>query len=384
MGISAWLSRFGKKDSYNLLEMFTDNNAYDLAVQDFAMQMAINLIAGIVAKCEIKTINEGKLVKDREYFLLNYEPNQNQSASDFFMELVSKLLYYNEVLVVENAGQLLIADSFIRKEFALFPNRYESVSRGDFTFNRTFYEPDVLYFRYANGNIKGLLDTLLSGYSSMITSANEKFKRSGGRKGVVNLDKIATGTEEKKRELDEIFNNRFKSFYSAENAVISLPNGVDYKELASLQTGSADASSVINLTRESFMRTAQAFKIPGSLLMGDVADLDSALNEMLTVCICPLCDTIETELIRKRIGATNFRKGTTVKMDTTAIKHFDLLEMASGADKLIASSLYNVDEIREKLGDTPLNTWWSKEYYITKNYEQVDKVSEEGGETNEE
>ena len=183
MGISAWLSRFGKKDSYNLLEMFTDNNAYDLAVQDFAMQMAINLIAGIVAKCEIKTINEGKLVKDREYFLLNYEPNQNQSASDFFMELVSKLLYYNEVLVVENAGQLLIADSFIRKEFALFPNRYECVSRGDFTFNRTFYEPDVLYFRYANGNIKGLLDTLLSGYSSMITSANEKFKRSGGRKG---------------------------------------------------------------------------------------------------------------------------------------------------------------------------------------------------------
>ena len=384
MGISSWLSRFGKKDSYNLLEMFTDNNAYDLAVQDFAMQMAINLIAGIVAKCEIKTINEGKLVKDREYFLLNYEPNQNQSASDFFMELVSKLLYYNEVLVVENAGQLLIADSFNRKEFALFPNRYENVSRGDFTFNRTFYEPDVLYFRYANGNIKGLLDTLLSGYSSMITSANEKFKRSGGRKGVVNLDKIATGTEEKKRELDEIFNNRFKSFYSAENAVISLPNGVDYKELASLQTGSADASSVINLTRESFMRTAQAFKIPGSLLMGDVADLDSALNEMLTVCICPLCDTIETELIRKRIGATNFRKGTTVKMDTTAIKHFDLLEMASGADKLIASSLYNVDEIREKLGDTPLNTWWSKEYYITKNYEQVDKVSEEGGETNEE
>ena len=147
-----------------------------------------------------------------------------------------------------------------------------------------------------------------------------------------------------------------------------------------MASNTADASAIINLTKESFMRTAQAFKIPGSLLMGDVADLDSALNEMLTVCICPLCDTIETELIRKRIGANAFRKGTTVKMDTTAIKHFDILEMASGADKLIASSLYNVDEIREKLGDTPLNTWWSKQYYITKNYEAVEVVAEEGGE----
>ena len=379
MGVSAWLSRFGKKDSYNLLEMFADNNAYDLAIQDFAMQMAINLIAGIVAKCEIKTVNEGQLVKGREYYLLNYEPNQNQSASDFFMELISKLLYYNEVLVVEQAGQLLIADSFIRKEFALYPNQYENVTRGTFTFSRTFYEPDVMYFRYANSNIKGMLDQLLNGYSTMITSATDKFKRAGGRKGVVNLDKIATGNEERKRELDEIFNNRFKSFYNAENAVISLPNGVDYRELASITTGATDASAIINLTKESFMRTAQAFKIPGSLLMGDVANLDSALEEMLTVCICPLCDTIETELIRKRIGSTAFRKGTTVKMDTTAIKHFDLLEMASGADKLIASSLYNVDEIREKLGDTPLNTWWSKEYYITKNYEQVGGVSEEEG-----
>lgn len=385
MAIPAWLSRFGKKDSYNLLELFTENNAYDLAIQDFAMQMAINLIAGIVAKCEIKTINEGKTVKDREYYLLNYEPNQNQNASDFFMELISKLLYYNEALVVESGGQLLIADSFNRKTFALYPNKYENVTRGTFEFSKTFYEPDVMYFRYANSNIKGMLEQLLTGYSSMITSASEKFKRAGGRKGVVDLNKVATGTDEKKRELDRIFNDRFKSFYDAENAVISLPNGVEYRELPAITTGAADSSAIVNLTKESFMRTAQAFKIPGSLLMGDVANLDSALEEMLTVCICPLCDTIETEIIRKRIGENAFRKGTTVKIDTTAIKHFDLLEMASGADKLIASSLYNVDEIREKLGDTPLNTWWSKEYYITKNYEKVEGQSEEeGGETNEE
>ena len=378
----AWLSRFGKKENYDLLEVFASTDAYELALQDFAMQMAINLIAGIVAKCEIKTISAGKNVKQREYFLLNYEPNQNQSASEFFMELISKLLYYNEALVVENAGQLLIADSFNRKEYALFQNVYENVSRGSFTFSRSFVESDVLYFKYANSNIKGLLDSLLTGYGAMIKSASEKFKRSGGRKGIVNLEKVATGNEDQKKKLNELFENRFKSFYKAENAVISLPAGVDYKEMPISATGSADANAVINLTKEAFMRTAQAFKIPGSLLMGDVADLDSALNEMLTVCICPLCDAIETELIRKRIGVTAFMQGTTVKMDTTAIKHFDLLEMASGADKLIASSLYNVDEIREKLGDTPLNTWWSKQYYITKNYESVEGVSEgkKGGE----
>jgi len=388
MSVSSWLSRFGKKDSYNLLELFADTNTYDLAIQDFAMQMAINLIAGIIAKCEIKTISEGKLVKDREYYLLNYEPNVNQNASDFFMELISKLLYYNEVLVVESGGQLLIADSFNRKTYALYPNIYENVRRGDFEFSRTFSEQDVMYFRYANSNIKGLLDSLLTGYVKLISNAADKFKRSGGRKGVLDLNKIATGTEERKKELDDLFNNRFKSFYNAENSLIALPNGVEYRELAALTTGQQDVGNMLSLTKEAFTRTAQAFKIPGSLLLGDVADLDSSLNEMLTVCICPLCDTIETELIRKRIGATAFRKGTTVKIDTTAIKHFDLLEMANSADKLIASALYNVDEVREKLGDVPLNTWWSTEYYMTKNYspvgEQVTTVSEEGGEENEE
>ena len=384
MAVPAWLSRFGKKDSYNLLELFADSNNYDLAIQDFAMQMAINLIAGIIAKCEIKTVNEGKLVKDREYYLLNYEPNINQNASDFFMELVSKLLYYNEALVVESGGQLLIADSFNRKKYALYPNLYENVRRGDFEFSRTFSEQDVMYFRYANSNIKGLLDSLLNGYVKLISNAADKFKRSGGRKGVLDLSKIASGTEERKKEINDLFNDRFKSFYNAENAVIALPEGVNYRDLASITTGQQDVSSLLSLTKEAFTRTAQAFKIPGSLLLGDVADLDSALEEMLTVCICPLCDTLETEIIRKRIGATAFRKGTTVKIDTTAIKHFDLLEMANGADKLIASSLYNVDEVREKLGDVPLNTWWSKEYYITKNYEQVGGVSEEGGEEDEE
>ena len=49
----------------------------------------------------------------------------------------------------------------------------------------------------------------------------------------------------------------------------------------------------------------------------------------------------------------------------------DAVGVAQAVDKLISDSVYNVDEIRQKLGDAPLNTWWSQQYTRTKNIEAL-------------
>lgn len=350
-----------------------ESQKYKLAIEGFSVQMAINLLAGLLAKCEFKTYIKETEKKADEYYLWNVEPNVNQNSSQFVAEMISKLLYHNEVLVVEVSGQLLIADSFTQDQYALFPNVFSSVTVGDFTFDRTFTMSDVLYFKLNNQNIRALLSGLMTGYSQLLDMAVGKYKRAGGRKGTAKLDKALSGDPKKQKQIDDLFNRQFKNYFESENAIVNLPNGVDYNEITGegSKKSTSEVNDIANITKEAISRVAQAFRIPPALLQGDIAEVDKLVDELLTFCIDPLADLIQTEINRKRYGKKAFIAGTYLCIDTTCIKHIDVFDVAQAADKLISDRIYNVDEIRKKLGDAPLNTWWSKQYVMTKNLEPV-------------
>lgn len=354
-----------------------------LAVEDFAIVMAINLIAGAISKCEFKTFFKHNESKSDEYYLWNIEPNKNQNSSQFLQELVSKLLYYNECLVIEVNGQLVIADSYYQEEFAVVENYFTNVCRGTMTFERSFKMSEVLYFKLGNSDIRALLSNLLKGYNDLVNMAIGKYKRSGGRKGIAKLNKTASGDKDFEKKVDELFNSRFKSYFDAENAVIHIPNGVDYTE----QNGEGNKKStseivdITSITKESLERVAQAFKIPPALLRGDIADIEKLTDNFLTFCIDPICDMIQEEINRKRFGKSAFLSGSYIRVDTTCIKHIDIFAIAEKIDKLIASGAYSIDELRSKLREITLNKDWSKKHWITKNYSDINTL--EGGENNE-
>lgn len=77
---------FGEKDTITLAEKI-ETQQYKLAVEDFAIQMAINLIAGAVSKCEFKTLAKGTPVKKGDHYVWNIEPNVNQNSSQFIGEI---------------------------------------------------------------------------------------------------------------------------------------------------------------------------------------------------------------------------------------------------------------------------------------------------------
>lgn len=58
--------------------------------------------------------------------------------------------------------------------------------------------------------------------------------------------------------------------------------------------------------------------------------------------------------------------------------YVDVFEIAEKIDKLIASGMYCIDELRRKLGETELNTEESKKHWITKNYEDITTVQDTG------
>ncbi|AGK95401.1 phage portal protein [Clostridium pasteurianum] len=352
-----------------------------LAIEDFAICMAINLVASAISKCEFKTYLKGNEVKGDEYYLWNVEPNVNQNSSQFLQELVSKLLYYNECLVLDINGQLIIADDFYQNEYALVPNYFTDVSRGTMTFNRSFNMNEVLYFKLSNTDIKQLLSNLIKGYNNLLNMAIGKYKRSGGRKGIVRLNKAPSGDKDFQQKIDDLFNNKFKSYFEAENSVLHLPNGFEYDE----QNGEGSKKSISeitdisNITKEAFERVAQALKIPPALLRGDIADIGKVTDNFLTFCIDPIVSMIGEETTRKRYGKQAFSQGSYLKVDTTCIKHIDIFSIAEAFDKLIASGGYSIDELRIKCGEAPLNTWWSKKHWMTKNYSDIQDLK--GGDT---
>ncbi|MDU7031691.1 MAG: phage portal protein [Clostridiales bacterium] len=356
-----------------------------LVMEEFTIHAAINLIANCISKCEFKTFQSGKEFIGEESYKWNYEPNINQNSSQFIQELVTKLLYNNECLVVESNGQLIIAESYGSQEFALKETIFSGVSRKGFTYNRTFNMSDVLYFKLNNKNIRQMLKNLCNGYNQILNEAVEKYEKAGGEKGTLHIDAVAQGKKYGEKSFEDVFedlmNNRFKKFFNSRSAVLPLFDGFEYTKQAAEQSkkSTSEVKDITDLTEEILQTVARAFNIPVSLLKGDVSDVDKITKNFLTFCIDPICEMIATEINRKRYGKKLVQTGSYIKIDTTTIMHVDIFDIAEKIDKLIASGMYCIDELRKKLGDAELNTEESKKHFITKNY--MDLSGLEGGDT---
>lgn len=377
-----WVKNFFSqdKDTVYLNDKALDSVKAQLNIKMFATSLAISFIANTVSKCEFKTYLNNKEVKGDEYYLWNIEPNVNQNSSQFLSGFITNLLFKGEALAVDIGGQLINADSFSQQEYALVPNIFRNVVSGTMNFNnRTFTMNEVLYCKLDNPDMQRITLNLLDDYTNLINMSIGKYKRSGGRKGIAKVDKTPSGDKEFKAKIDDLFQNKFKNYFEAENAVVNLPRGVDYdeKDGSTAKKSTSDVVDIESLVKEALSRAAQALKIPPAVLLGDVADIDKLIDDFLTFCIDPLCTMLEKEINRKRYGKTAYLKGSFLRIDTTCIKHVDIFSVAEKIDKLISCGVYDVDELRAKLKEVALNTKWSKQHWITKNYSEIDNL--EGG-----
>ena len=107
--------------------------------RDLAFWSCVTLIANAISKCEFRTYLRGEEVKQNEYYLWNIQPNRNQNATQFIQKLIAQLYSHNEALVVaSDDGQLLVADSFTREEYAVYDDIFSQVTVKDYTFS-----PDI-------------------------------------------------------------------------------------------------------------------------------------------------------------------------------------------------------------------------------------------------
>lgn len=391
MNIIEWLaSKFkGKPVPTNInAQLYTDeylSAVFDIYIRELAFWSTVNIIANAVSKCEFKTFLNGKETKGREHYLWNIEPNKNQNSSAFIHKLIAKLYRNNECLVIEQNGQLIVADSFNRKPYALYEDVFSQVQVGDFTFDRTFTQSEVLYYQLNDTNVRELVNMLYDQYANLISYTMKAYKKSRGTKGIFKYDALPVPETEQRKMFDDLINNKIKAWLDGDSAALPLGQGQDWKELQQKTYQTETTRDIRAQIDDIFDFTARAFNVPPALLRGDVQDTSKAIDQLLTFCIDPLCDMLQEEINRKRNGYEGFIRGTYLKIDTSTIKHIDLFDVATAIDKLIGSGAFCINDIRKAAGQEAINEDWAEQHWMTKNYETVQNalLSLEGGENSE-
>lgn len=372
MKIIDWLGNFltPKKDSTINFETFRMPESA-VAVQAYSLFVCIDLVATISTKCSFGVFDEkGQIKKSALWVMLNVKPNKNQNAYEFWHELVAKLLYYGEVLVLQKKDQLIIADSFTKEEYALKDDIFSNVTRGNFTFNGLYGSSKVLHLKLRNTDISQLVRGIFQMYEELLNSATTKYHRGKYEKGILKVSAAARGANDFEKNFETLMNDYFKAYFQSGNAVLPMFDGYEYVPgtAESTKKYSNEITDIVKLFEESLSRAAQALKIPVSLVRGDVASIGDAYDILLSNCVDPIAKLVSCELTGKFYTVDEIAGGAGVVMQTKNIKHVDVFSIAGNMDKLIASGITSIDECRVEAGWNALNEDWSQQHFITKNY----------------
>lgn len=371
--LTDWLSR---KVSDAEMETITAEQAKTLYYKELALHIGKSYIANTISKCEFKVYENNEQVQNELYYALNVDPNPNQSSSQFLNKLINTLYDKNEVLVIPIKNRLYIADSYSIEEHPLGENVFTGVTIEKQTMSKPYKASKVFYFKLDDKSVKKLIDGIYESYGQVFASALAAYKKANGQKYKLILEQTRAGDTKFVEEFNTVIKKQLQSFIDNDSAVYPQFKGQELVEIAG-KTQNAD--DVLKVRKEVFEITAQALKIPLPMMYGNITNIQEIVKVFLTFCIDPLADMLSEELTRKINTYDTWKNNKSfVRVDTSRINHIDILDVADKADKLIASGIYSIDEIREKLDEQRLDTEFSKKHWVTKNYSDVQTEQQAG------
>lgn len=382
MTITDWFRNLfnQNEDGIVTLDMYCGTITSEIFFKELAIQAAVNMISNAVARSEFLTYEKGKETRGDNYYLFNVEPNQNKSSSKFWRDVIHKLVYENECLVVQQENRFYVADSFDVIKHAFKENIYRNIVVEDYQLYKPYLESEVFHFELHDNKIKNLIEGLYNLYGNLIAYSKNNYKRSNARRGTLDVPTNYPQTVKAQEELENLLNTRFKKFFEAEGgAVLPLTSGLKYNDLTTqgYKTGS-DSRDIRALIDDVFDFVAIAFQIPPQLLKGNVSDTDKAMNNFLTFCVNPIAELLTDEINRKYYGKKAYLEKTYIKLDTSRIKAVDIKEIASALDILFRIGANTINDNLRAMGRETIDEPWANVRFVTKNYQRVEELR--GGE----
>lgn len=361
----------------------TSQKAY---IKKWALDTCINHIARTISQTKFEIIDsEGKDTSSTTHYKLNVRPNTDESAATFWQKVIRKLIYDNEVLiVVTDSKDLIIADDFVREEYALYDDIFDHIIVGEFEFERSFRMSEVIYLEYNNESITNMLMGLFSDYGDIFGRMVKSNLMNNQIRATLAMDTSVSMNQESQQKIQSFINKAYESFDKNDIAIVPLQKGYEYKEHSS-NNGAKTSSQIEDMAKvpnQLLSYVARNLGIPVGLINGDTADIEAMTDNYMKFCIKPIIEKITDELNAKLFSERGYKEGKRIK--AISIDQKGPLEVSEAVDKLIASGSFNRDEIRVLTGFEPIGSEEMQKFIITKNYQTVDEetTGSEGGDIN--
>ena len=369
--------------SYDLdLIRETSHKAY---IKKWALDTCINHIARTISQTKFEIIDgDSKDTSSTTHYKLNVRPNTDESAATFWQKVIRKLIYDNEVLiVVTDTKDLIIADDFVREEYALYDDIFDHIVVGEFEFERSFRMSEVIYLEYNNEPITNMLYGLFSDYGDVFGRLIRSNLMNNQIRATLEMDANTVINQQTQENIQSFINKAYDAFSTNDVAIVPVQKGYNYTEHTNDNTSSkSQIEEMAKVSNQLLSYVARNLGIPLGLINGDTADIEAMTDNYMKFCIKPIIEKITDELNAKLFSERGYKEGKRIK--AISIDQKGPLEVSEAIDKLIASGSFNRDEIRVLTGFEPIGSEEMQKFIITKNYQTVDEAStsNEGGDIN--
>lgn len=345
--------------------------------QMLAVCIAVSYVANAISKSEFRVYRRGKEAPDDYlYYVLNVSPNANESASHLKRMLIEHYYLNGEALLLVENDQVFLADSFTRQQMGLADDVFTGITVNQMhTDMRQLRAGDVMYFGQGDVRIRSVVSAAVRDYSQLLGVATRSYATSNTPKYTFNSQGMQRGNNVDEEQQRKLTAERFRDFINATRAAV-LPQNQG-RELTRFDSGTpAPVADITSIRDDMFKTVAQAWQIPLSMMTGNITNMSEIVQTFLTFCVDPIAVMIGDELTRKVMGYWDWKQGDRIVVDTSRVKHIDIFDVAPNVEKLISTGTFTIDDVRSKLGEQPLDTDFSKAFYLTKNFTPAEDMRE--------
>lgn len=347
-----------------------------LNLSKLAIEKAIMMIAKAIAKSDILIQTESKEKNKKEY-RLNVQPNDHECGTVFWTEVVKQLLTEQEALIIPLNSEYYRATSWSHTNEVMLKRVYKDVMLScggeNLTIFSTFQSDEVIHLRYDNArirlylqNVVGQFDKTMDSINAMMQlSSQPRFKLKLGTNALSFREKQADGTD-KVMTKDQYVLKIKKLLTSDALEVLTEQENASVEQL---QINTAvKAEELAKMALQINNEVANAFDIPEAVFNGNITEKSDATNEFITYAVSPVAEVINDTLTAYVVGENDYcSKNEKVMVWLARFKHVDVVDSAVNLDKLRGIG-FHLDEIRGMVGYPLLNTEFSTERALTKNY----------------
>ncbi|POA05603.1 phage portal protein [Staphylococcus caprae] len=353
----------------------TSQKAY---IKKWALDTCINHIARTISQTKFEIIDsESKDTSSTTHYKLNVRPNTDESAATFWQKVIRKLIYDNEVLiVVTDSKDLIIADDFVREEYALYDDIFDHIMIGDFEYERSFRMSEVIYLEYNNESITNMLMGLFSDYGDIFGRMIKSNLMNNQIRATLSMDTNVALKTTTNEEMKKFINKAYKAFESNDIAIVPVQKGYNYTEHTNDNTSSkSQIEEMAKVPNQLLSYVASNLGIPLPLLDGSVADIEAMTENYMKFCINHFIEKIVDELNAKLFSERGYKEGKRIKAITIGAK--TPVEKAEAVDKLVASGSFTPNEVRDMFNYPHIEDEEMDKVMVTKNYIKKEDMSEE-------